>query len=153
MSVAGGKELPPVAPATAAAAVTERAAGADLRPHDALWRLRPWLVWSLLILTSSASAAPLVDPTRPADSEAAVAPASTTPPQQFRVSLVKLSSELRMAVVNGRSVREGDEVDGARVTAIERDGVELDLGGERLKVATRSTGWTKGIRRETGAAP
>lgn len=109
---------------------------------------RSWmLVWLLHLVMTTVSAAPLVDPTRPAGWTRSAAAVEQTPLPQFTVSLVKLSSSLRMAVVNGHSVREGDEVDGARVVAIRREGVELEHGSTRLRLATPGASATLGVIR------
>ena len=85
----------------------------------------------------AAAAATLEDPTRPPGwtppaRNGATAVRSPEAPG-FVVSMLKLSATLRLAVVNGRSVREGDEVDGATVTAIDAGGVTLDYQGLRLR--------------------
>ncbi len=111
------------------------------------------LVWLLLVFRVTAAATPLDDPTRPAGWRETPGVVESTPPPVFRVSLLKLSPSLRLAVVNGRSVRVGDEVDGARVAAIGRDGVELEYGGMRLRLAPPSSATEIGVIRLNGPLP
>ena len=95
------------------------------------------LACALLLSARGASGEPLQDPTRPpgwtATGAVAVPAAAAVEAPVFAVSMLKLSPSLRLAVVNGRSVREGDTVDGATVVAIAADGVTLDFQGRRLK--------------------
>ena len=110
------------------------------------------LVWLLLCCAWVAQAQTLVDPTRPPGwkSDAVAEAPGRTPPPRFEVSLVKLSSSQRLAVINGRSVREGDEVDGARVVAIRRETVELEHQGRRLLAVTPGSA-RAGFTRPTAA--
>ncbi len=88
---------------------------------------------ALLVAAAAVSAGepPLADPTRP--------PAYTAPPaaagakgRAFRLSAVFLGPGRPRAVINGRTVRVGEQVDGARVIAIERHRVVLARNGGRL---------------------
>ena len=142
-------------------AALRRASGRPVAPdfdRGGLERLSamavPLLAWTLLIamqamhamqVMQGATAAPLEDPTRPPAAPAPrVAEERSGSAPGFRVSLLKLSGSLRLAVVNGRSVREGDEVDGARVLAIGREGVTLDYRGERVLAAMPGAGGEAG---------
>lgn len=83
---------------------------------------------------ASAAGAPVVDPMRPyrAPSEPAERRAA---PDRYVLTVVLVSAERRVAVVNGRVVQEGDEVDGAKVAHIDLDRVELERGQRRFAVA------------------
>ena len=70
----------------------------------------------------------LRDPTRPyVASEGSVA---GTP--RFAVNAIIVSTERRVAIVNGRRVGVGAVVDGATVIAIEKDHLILDKDGKRI---------------------
>ena len=76
----------------------------------------------------------LTDPMRPSDAEPArsEAPAAAA---RYELSAILYSPDRRVAIVNGRSVREGQRVGRARVARIRRGRVELDLGDRRLTLA------------------
>jgi hypothetical protein len=70
----------------------------------------------------------LRDPTRPyAASEGGVAAAP-----RFLVNAIIVSSERRVAIVNGQRVVIGESVHGATVVAIEKDQLTLEKDGERI---------------------
>lgn len=77
----------------------------------------------LTLLASAASAAGLVDPTRPPTSREAGAVAG--PAAGARLTSVLVSPERRLATLDGRLVRVGDRVGDARVVAISLAGVRL----------------------------
>lgn len=82
---------------------------------------------------SFAQEQPLGDPMRPyrADNGAGTEKAS---PRRLRLSGVLVSTTRRIAVINGSLYREGDEVQGARITRIEPESVRLRRGDEELVV-------------------
>lgn len=49
--------------------------------------------------------------------------------------MLRLSGPQPVALLNGRLLKTGDEVDGARVLSITRRGVELLRAGERFMVS------------------
>jgi hypothetical protein len=61
-------------------------------------------------------------------------------PDRFRLEGVSLgrAGTRRLAILNDRVVRVGDEVDGNRVVAIERGQVVLESGGHRTEISIRS---------------
>lgn len=91
---------------------------------------RAWL-WALLLAASAAQAA--VDPMQgPAVRSASAAAASNVAPAAaLVVTLVLLRDDLRVAWINDRPLRVGESIDGARVVAIERQGVQLLRDGKR----------------------
>lgn len=94
------------------------------------------LALALLVGPAGAQNGELADPTRPPSVAGARPPApKPAPPTEWVLTLVKFSAAQRSAVVNGRVVREGGHVGGARVIAIERDAVILQYEGRRLRVA------------------
>jgi hypothetical protein len=70
----------------------------------------------------------LRDPTRPYVASAH-GPAS---PPRFLVNAIIVSSERRVAIVNGQRVVIGESVHGATVVAIEKDQLTLEKDGERI---------------------
>jgi MSHA biogenesis protein MshK len=78
------------------------------------------------LLTNGAES--LRDPTRPYSARPLVSANAVA----FTVSAVFVSSERRVAIVNGRRVTEGDRVDGAIVVKILLDSVRLDINGKQL---------------------
>jgi MSHA biogenesis protein MshK len=59
--------------------------------------------------------------------------AVTTP--RFAVNAIIVSSDRRVAIVNGRRVGVGGSVDGATVIAIEKDHLILEKDGKRITAA------------------
>jgi hypothetical protein len=68
-------------------------------------------------LTAATQADPLVDPTRPSGF-AVAAPGATATGTSLRLTLIRLGAQ-PLAIVNGRSLRPGDVIDGKRLTAIQ----------------------------------
>lgn len=74
----------------------------------------------------------LSDPTRPPSTpDPRHAPAARP---HWRVTSVMIAPARRVAVVNGRLVRVGDRVGGARVIAVLPEGVRLQRGGREFTV-------------------
>jgi len=75
----------------------------------------------------------LQDPTRPY--RAAPAPSERTPAaDRFELTAVLVSPQRRIAVINGKFYREGDAVNGAKITLIEPGFVRLQRGSEQREV-------------------
>jgi hypothetical protein len=77
----------------------------------------------------------LRDPTQPPQRSALV-PGSVLQPATavFRLTFVRDGGEQAVAIINGQSVRVGDQIDGAMVLAIEPSGVSLWLDGVRQQL-------------------
>jgi hypothetical protein len=73
------------------------------------------------------------DPMRPYEPPATAA--ERTEPARWQLSTVLVSPHRRVAVINGRICREGDQVDGALVVAIERESVRLRVGAKDMILA------------------
>lgn len=87
----------------------------------------------------------LRDPTRPYSARAVV---STTGgggkvTSTFRVTAIFTSDMRRIAVVNGRRVAEGDQVDGATVVEILTDRLRLNHGGKSITRRVLPNGFRK----------
>lgn len=89
------------------------------------------LVFVIAGLQAAVAADSLRDPTRP--TEFSTEP-SAAPVSRLSVSAVFISGERRVAIVNGRRVREGDEIAGAIVAGIEGNNVRFVRQGETLVV-------------------
>lgn len=89
-------------------------------------------------LSVSAGSLP-ADPTRPAPSYS-IQITTDTPEQVYQLQGLRIGSSERSAVINGKLVKVGQDVDGARVIAISRKGVSLLRGSEKqfISLAKRS---------------
>jgi hypothetical protein len=91
-----------------------------------------------LVLTCSVVAAS--DPTKP-DVAMAVSASSTTgtvvtdASSRFKLGLIKNVQGQQMALINGQSVKQGDEIEGYRVLSINRQQVVLQQANERLTLS------------------
>jgi len=63
--------------------------------------------------------------------QAAATPAPPEPPK-FVLQGITYASDGSEAMINGLSVREGEDIEGARVVAIDRRTVKLDCGGREI---------------------
>ena len=87
----------------------------------------PYLAALLLSMSAKAAADRLVDPTRPPQAPEA---SNSTSPETVRVEAVLRSAERDLAIVNGKIVRAGDHVCGARVEEILADGIRYTRDGQ-----------------------
>ena len=88
----------------------------------------PYLAAALLSMTAQAASADrLVDPTRPANARAAIAVPGAS---AVKVEAIMNSGSNLLAIVNGKVVRAGDTVDGARIDAVMSDGVRYTRAGQ-----------------------
>lgn len=87
----------------------------------------------LLALGAQASADGLVDPTR----RAGMSRGPTPEARALRVEAVFSSAERRLAIVNGKVVRVGDQVSGVRIDEILDDGVRYVRNGKTHTVRLR----------------
>lgn len=91
-------------------------------------------LWSAL-MGPSALAGELSDPTRPPNRQPVrVQKAPVTGPSDWRLTMIRISPRERVAVVNGRVVRPGDRIKGARVVAVGPEAVVLESDGRRHRV-------------------
>ena len=86
----------------------------------------------LAVPGTGASDESLRDPTRPEHAGVPAAPTERAPATRYVVSAIFYSADRRVAVVNGRAVSAGDRVGTARVRAIGRDSLTLDVGGRTI---------------------
>ena len=88
-----------------------------------------------LVAGGTVSAERLPDPMRPPQTGSVLAPASVRKPQDWKLHMIRISPDQRLAVINGRIVKPGDEVSGARVVSVEANTVHLRKGAKRFSVA------------------
>lgn len=89
------------------------------------------LLLLLPAMTATALASDAIhDPTRPYSERSQ----SASPAANFEVSAIFISSERRVAVLNGKRVVAGDVVDGATVAAIAEGRLRLDYKGRIITV-------------------
>lgn len=92
-----------------------------------------------LLAAAAASALELVDPMQPpAAPPAPVAVEvedSAVKPGAWRLGAIKIEPGRRSAMINGRIVAEGEEIDGARVVAIAPREVEIAVGKETVSLS------------------
>ncbi len=94
-----------------------------------------------LCLVLSLAVAAATDPTKP-DVDMAV-PVSVTAAEtlvadigaKFKLGLIKNVQGQHMALINGQSVKQGDEIDGYTVLSINRQQVVLQQANERLTLS------------------
>lgn len=75
----------------------------------------------------------LSDPTKPYG-KAKVLSIKASPVPSFKLGYILSSGQQRHALINGKKVKQGDLVSGARVLTINARDVELSLNGERIKL-------------------
>lgn len=93
-----------------------------------------WLLLALFLpLGAVAAGAELRDPLRPPVTVSA-SPASSFNAAAWRLSSTLVAEGRRVAIINGRTVRVGDRVGGARVLAIDAGRVRLDYRGRRFTI-------------------
>lgn len=88
------------------------------------------VLMGLLSTTAQADEA-LQDPTRP---DATQARRTLTAPV-FNLSAILISDTRRVAILNGKAVKPGDRIDGATVSVIRADSVQLNFRGRLLETA------------------
>jgi MSHA biogenesis protein MshK len=82
--------------------------------------------------TAGVAGAELPDPTRPYDYAATVEVQQGTAAADWRLTGIRIRGEDRTAIINGRVVRAGDDLDGAKVVEIGHGQVVLDQDRKRV---------------------
>jgi MSHA biogenesis protein MshK len=103
-----------------------------------------------LALAAGAAAAQsgLGDPTRPTSlaEPAPAQPAEAGP--RWRLQSTLVADTRRLAVINGRTVFQGERIDGATLREVRQEGVTLDVDGRRVEL--RILPATAGVKRSGG---
>jgi MSHA biogenesis protein MshK len=88
---------------------------------------------ALLFVAAHAHAEVLQDPTRPAAGAyvASASPGAASGPRLQSILVAREAGGRHLAVIDGETVRLGEQFHGARVTRIGDNEVELSRGGER----------------------
>jgi len=95
---------------------------------------RPVAVALLLAVLPVAAQQGLGDPTRPTSlAEPAPARAVQSGPR-WRLQSTLVADTRRLAVINGRTVSQGDRIDGAVVREVRQEGVTLEVGDQRVEL-------------------
>jgi len=106
--------------------------------------LQSLLVMLMLPIGAVVAEEPLPDPTRPYD----YAPEAPPPPppevlMEWRVSAIRIAATGRSAILNGRLVREGDQVGPGTVVGIRPGEVVLDYNGNQVTVSLLRGGFKR----------
>ena len=96
------------------------------------------LVLAVLLLGPSGAAAAeraeLADPFMPPGWNEPAEPERTLDTSAWALASTLTSDGRRVAIINGRAVRVGDRIDGARVLGIDGNRVRLEHGGQRFTI-------------------
>ena len=87
-----------------------------------------WLTAVFLALGSATTEAELPDPTRPyvyQSPRVAAAP-------RLQLNAIIVSDERKLAIIDGKRLRVGDDIGGATLVSISKNEVELERGGQKL---------------------
>ena len=106
---------------------------------------RMLLVLVLVALCGAAGAETLSDPMRPWQRAASSAPVRTK--GLYDLSAILYSSDRRVAVINGRTVSEGDRIGSAKVRRIDRRSLELEEHGKRIRLVLAPARSASGVSR------
>ena len=92
-----------------------------------------------LVAAGPAIPAELPDPMRPPRLSSGTVPAPASEPTGWELRMVRISPGQRLALINGRIVKPGDVVSGARVLSVGPNAVQLRKGGKRFSVTLSRT--------------
>lgn len=100
----------------------------------------------LMLLGAAAAAQDLGDPTKPTAITTHGGAAGESAGPRWRLQSTLVADTRRLAVINGKTVRPGERIDGATVVEVRSDGVLLDFEGQRMEIRLLQTG----VRRRGG---
>lgn len=101
-----------------------------------------WVLTLALGLATGVAAAQsgFGDPTRPTSlSEPEPEAERAVQGPRWRLQSTLVADHRRLAVINGRTVAQGSQVDGARLLEVRQDGVTLEADGRRIDVRLPGT--------------
>jgi MSHA biogenesis protein MshK len=90
-------------------------------------------------MTAQAADDELHDPFMPPGWNESSAPARTVNESAWTLQSTLTSNGRRVAIINGRAVRAGDRVGGARVLDVQRGSARLDYDGHRFTIRRSGT--------------
>lgn len=118
----------------------------DAQPSMGAWR--SLLAAAMLAASALAGAqSGLVDPTRPT-ALAAPEPEEAASGPRWRLQSTLVADSRRLAVINGKTVVQGDRIDGATLREVRREGVTLEIEGRRIEL--RLLQGTESVKRAGG---
>lgn len=104
---------------------------------------------ALALATGAATAQPgLGDPTRPTALAEPESTRSVEVKPRWRLQSTLVGDTRRLAVINGRTVAQGERIDGATLKEVRQEGVTLEIEGRRVEL--RVVPVTVGIKRSGG---
>lgn len=88
----------------------------------------------LLVATAAAAQQGLGDPTRPTSlvERQAARPAEAGP--RWRLQSTLVADTRRLAVINGKTVAQGERIEGALLREVRQEGVTLEVEGRRVEL-------------------
>lgn len=93
-------------------------------------------ITAIALALAAQAGTPLPDPTEPADWAAVPEPVALPEgSREWHVHAVRIGPDARRAIVNGRSVQEGERIGEARVVEIRASAVVIEQAGERIIVS------------------
>jgi hypothetical protein len=95
-----------------------------------------WIPLFFLVWSPHCIAEQLPDPTMPDGymADPVIGETEALPATEFKVTEIVLSSDRRIAVINGQRVTTGDEFAGGKVVSIQAGKVTIDLEEERVEI-------------------
>ena len=101
-----------------------------------MFRISSYLLIMVLIPAGAVCAeSRIIDPMRPPSAKSVNANSGLAKKPGWSVTEILISPKRRLAVVNGRVVRVGSIVNGAKVSAIYGNAVKLDIEGKAVFIA------------------
>ena len=94
---------------------------------------------ALFAVAAQANDEELHDPFMPPGWNESSAPAETVNESAWTLQSTLTSNGRRVAIINGRAVRVGDRVGGARVLKVQRGSARLDYNGHRFTIRRPGT--------------
>ena len=93
-----------------------------------------------LIFSMTAAAQELGDPTKPTPLAPRGSSSAESSGPRWRLQSTLVADTRRLAVINGKTVKPGERVDGATVVEVRTDGVVLDYEGQRMEIRLLQSG-------------
>lgn len=95
---------------------------------------RPLAVALLLAALPVAAQQGLGDPTRPTSLAEPAAVRAVESGPRWRLQSTLVADTRRLAVINGKTVAQGERIDGALLREVRQEGVTLEVGDQRVEL-------------------